>query len=110
MGRGQSAASRRGRPPGGGRGQERTGGGMRDPGGRPRSVAQAHAEWAGLLRADGPFIAVPVLTAAFAQGLDTVPGDVVDKLRLAWAEVREAPDLLTPAWEQFVLGELLGYG
>ena len=76
---------------------------------RPPSVAQRHAEWAGLLRADGPFIAIPVLTEAFPQGLDTVPDDTLDKLRLAWAEVREAPDLLTPAWDELVLGELLGY-
>ena len=82
---------------------------MRDPGGKPRSVAQVHAEWVGLLRADGPFIAVPVLADVFRQGLDTVPDDVSDKLRLAWTEVREAPDLLTPAWEQLVLAELLGY-
>ncbi|HET9899324.1 MAG TPA: hypothetical protein VFQ44_30735 [Streptosporangiaceae bacterium] len=73
------------------------------------SVAQQHAEWIGLLRPDGPFIAISVLTDVFGQGLDTVPGDVLDKLRLAWAEVREAPDLLTPAWIELVLGELLGY-
>jgi hypothetical protein len=73
------------------------------------SVAQRHAEWVGLLRPDGPFIAVPVLTEALPQGLDTVPDDTLDKLALAWAEVREAPDLLTPAWEEFVLGELLSY-
>ncbi len=76
---------------------------------RPLSVAQRHAEWAALLRADGPFIAIPVLTEAFPQGLDTVPADILDKLRLAWAEVREAPDLLTPAWDDLVLGDLLGY-
>jgi hypothetical protein len=73
------------------------------------SVAQRHAEWVGLIRPDGPFIAVPVFTEAFPQGLDTVPDDTLDKLGLAWAEVREAPDLLTPAWEEFVLEELLGY-
>ena len=94
--------TRRGRPPGGGQGRRPAAGGH-------RTVAQGHAEWAGLLRADGPFIAVPVLTDAFPQGLDTVPDDVVDKLRLAWAEVREAPDLLTPAWQELVLGDLLGY-
>jgi hypothetical protein len=101
MAPGQRSA-RRGRPPDGGRGRRPAAGGH-------RTVAQGHAEWAGLLRADGPFIAVPVLTDAFPQGLDTVPDDVVDKLRLAWAEVREAPDLLTPAWQELVLGDLLGY-
>ena len=62
-----------------------------------------------MLRADGPFIAIPVLTEVFPQGLDTVPDGTLDKLRLAWAEVREAPDLLTPAWVDLVLGDLLGY-
>jgi hypothetical protein len=76
---------------------------------KPLSVAQRHAEWAALLRADGPFIAIPVLTEAFPQGLDTVAADILDKLRLAWTEVREAPDLLTPAWDDLVLGDLLGY-
>ena len=76
---------------------------------KPMSVAQRHAEWVGMLRADGPFIAIPVLTEVFPQGLDTVPDGTLDKLRLAWAEVREAPDLLTPAWVDLVLGDLLGY-
>ena len=101
MAPGQRSA-RRGRQPGRGQGRRPAAGGH-------RTVTQGHAEWAGLLRADGPFIAVPVLTDAFPQGLDTVPDDVVDKLRLAWAEVREAPDLLTPAWRELVLGDLLGY-
>jgi hypothetical protein len=73
------------------------------------SIAQQHAEWAGLLRPDGPFIAIPVLAEALPQGLDTVPAGTLDKLRLAWAEVREAPDLLTPAWCDLVLTDLLGY-
>ena len=81
-----------------------------DGGRRPRSAAQMHAEWAGLLRPDGPFIAVPVLATVFPQGLDAVPDGTLDKLRLAWAEVSGAPDLLTPAWEQLVLTDLLGYG
>jgi hypothetical protein len=73
------------------------------------SIAQQHADWVRLLHPDGPFIAVPVLTAAFPQGLDTIPDGTLDKLRIAWAEVREAPDLLTPAWCDLVLSELLGY-
>jgi hypothetical protein len=81
----------------------------RDGSARPLTVAQRHAEWAGLLRADGPFIAVPVLTDAFPQGLDTVPDDILAKLRQAWSELREAPDLLTPAWDDLVLTGLLGY-
>ena len=77
--------------------------------GRSASVAQRHAEWVGLLRPDGPFIAVPVLAGAFPQGLDTVPDGTLDKLRLAWAEVQAAPDLLNPAWCELVLTDLLGY-
>jgi hypothetical protein len=98
---GHSASGRPGRQ---GRGQD-----GRDVTPKPVSVAQRHAEWAALLRADGPFIAIPVLTEAFPQGLDTVAADILDKFRLAWAEVREAPDLLTPAWDDLVLGDLLGY-
>ncbi len=97
-----------GRPPGGSR--RRATDGAQGDGRRPRSAAQAHAEWVGLLRPDGPFIAVPVLAAVFSQGLDTIPDGTVERLRLAWVEVSGAPDLLTPAWEQLVLTELLGYG
>jgi hypothetical protein len=85
-----------------------SGHGGRDPR-KPPSIAQRHAEWVGLLRPDGPFIAIPVLTDAFGQGLDTVPGDTLDKLRRAWAEVSAAPDLLNPAWIELVLGDLLDY-
>jgi hypothetical protein len=98
---GHLATGRPGRP---GRGEDN-----RAAPAKPLSVAQRHAEWAALLRADGPFIAIPVLTEAFPQGLDTVPTDTLDKLRLAWAEVREAPDLLTAAWDDLVIGDLLGY-
>jgi len=73
------------------------------------TVAQRHAEWVNLLRPDGPFIAVPVLTTVFPQGLDTIPDDVLDKVRQAWAEVQAAPDLLTPAWCDLVLREVLRY-
>ena len=39
--------------------------------GKPMSVTARHAEWIRLVRPDGPFIALPVLTDVFAQGLDT---------------------------------------
>ena len=90
-------------------GTARSGAGGGDGRGKPPTVAQLHAEWVGLLRPDGPFIAVPVLTEAFPQFLDTVPDDTLAKLRQAWAEVQEAPDLLTPAWAELVLTDLLGY-
>ena len=105
----RQARTRPGHPGAGRPGRPRRSQGDRDAPAKPLSVAQRHAEWAALLRADGPFIAIPVLTEAFPQGLDTVPSDILDKLRLAWAEVREAPDLLTAAWDDLVLGDLLGY-
>jgi hypothetical protein len=77
--------------------------------GKPLSVTARHAEWVRLVRPDGPFIALPVLTGAFPQGLDTVPDDTLDKLRLAWAEVQADPDLLNPGWCELVLTDLLGY-
>ena len=105
----RQARTRPGHPGAGRPGRPRRSQGDRAAPAKPLSVAQRHAEWAALLRADGPFIAIPVLTEAFPQGLDTVAADILDKLRLAWAEVREAPDLLTPAWDDLVLGDLLGY-
>ncbi|MFI0485768.1 Eco57I restriction-modification methylase domain-containing protein [Actinomadura sp. 9N215] len=76
---------------------------------RPKapSIAKEHAAWVRLLPAEGPFIAVPVLTAVFGQGLDTVPAPVMDRLRSAWKEVQEAPDLLNAAWCDFILREVL---
>jgi hypothetical protein len=74
-----------------------------------KTIAQRHAEWVGMLRPEGPFIAVPQLAAAFPQYLDVIPGSTLDRLRLAWSEVTEAPDTLTPAWTDLVLRELLGY-
>jgi hypothetical protein len=100
---------RRIRPGHSGVGRPGSRGSRRDGAASPLTVAQRHAEWAGLLRADGPFIAVPVLTDAFPQGLDTVPDDILGKLRQAWSELREAPDLLTPAWDDLVLTDLLCY-
>ena len=71
------------------------------------SPSEHHAEWQGLLRPDGPFLVLPVLTAALPQGLDTVPGETRARIRQAWAEVAEAPDLLGPAWQDLIFGELL---
>ena len=62
-----------------------------------------------MLRPDGPFIAVPQLTEAFPQYLDEIEDSTLNRLRLAWSEVTEAPDTLTPAWTDLVLRELLGY-
>lgn len=95
---GPGRPGRRGSRPGSGEGHR-----------KPPTVAQQHAEWVSLLRPDGPFIAIPVLTEAFPQYLDTVPDDTLAKVRQAWTEVQEAPDLLTPAWIELILTDLLGY-
>lgn len=76
---------------------------------KPKTISQPHAEWSGLLRPGGPFIAVPVLAEAFPQYLDTISDDTLDKLRLAWSEVSESSDTLTVAWCDLVLRELLAY-
>jgi hypothetical protein len=76
---------------------------------RTPTVAEQHAEWLALLQADGPFLVLPVLTEAFAQGLDTVPTEIRDRLRLGWEELQDSPDLLGPAWYELVVGELLRY-
>lgn len=68
---------------------------------------EQHSEWLNLLRADGPFLALPVLSHVFGQGLDTVPQQTRQRMKQAWAEVCEAPDVLTPGWQELVLGELL---
>ncbi|MEU6656294.1 type IIL restriction-modification enzyme MmeI [Streptomyces sp. NPDC046900] len=70
---------------------------------------QQHADWLRLLPVDGPFLALPVLTETFPHGLETIPEDTLARVRQAWAEVCEAPDLLAPAWTDLVLRELLTY-
>lgn len=74
-----------------------------------KPISQQHAEWVGMLRPDGPFIAVPQLTEAFPTYLDKIESGPLERLRLAWSEVTEAPDTLTPAWTDLVLREFLGY-
>lgn len=76
---------------------------------RLQSPAEQHAEWLGLLRPEGPFLALPVLTTVLPQGLDTVPDTTRARIRQAWAEASEAPDLLGPAWQELIIGELLRY-
>ncbi|MDX3328033.1 hypothetical protein PV405_25800 [Streptomyces sp. ME02-6979-3A] len=74
----------------------------------PTPVEQ-HEEWLRLLRPDGPFVSLPVLTDVFPQGLDTVPPETVRRMRQAWEEVQEDPALLRHGWERLILGELLGW-
>ena len=79
------------------------------PKGSVPTPAEQHEDWLRLLRPDGPFVSLPVLVGAFPQGLDTIPPKTWAKLRQAWAEVQEDPALLRPAWEKFVLTELIGW-
>ncbi|MFC8534755.1 Eco57I restriction-modification methylase domain-containing protein [Streptomyces sp. NPDC057249] len=73
------------------------------------SPADQHTDWLRLLRPDGPFISLPVLLDVWPQGLDTVSKDTLPRLRQAWDEVQEDPDVLRHGWERLVLGELLGW-
>ncbi|MFV2017870.1 hypothetical protein [Micromonospora sp. LOL_023] len=76
----------------------------------PQRADEQHAEWLGLLGPDGPFLTVPVLTAALPDGLDTVPDEVRQRIRQGWGEILDAPpDLLAPAWVELILTELLRY-
>ena len=86
-----------------------TAGKKRPPKGSIPTPAEQHEDWLRLLRPDGPFISLPVLVAAFQTGLDTLPGEVRARLRQAWAEVQEDPDLLRASWERLVLTELLDW-
>ncbi|HWE90792.1 MAG TPA: hypothetical protein VG317_15135, partial [Pseudonocardiaceae bacterium] len=85
----------------------RTGG--HRPRGHAGSTTEQHAEWLGLLRPDGPFLALTVLTEVFPTGVETVPDETRKRVRQAWAEVSEAPDLLNSGWQDLVLGEVLRY-
>ncbi|MEU0936168.1 DNA methyltransferase [Embleya sp. NPDC005971] len=82
--------------------RSRTGAGTQTP-------VEQHAEWLNLLRPDGPFITVPVLTEVFGQGPDQVPTERRARLRQAWAEVTADPDTLNASWQTHVLTEVLGY-
>lgn len=73
-----------------------------------QTVPEQHAEWLGLLRPDGPFLALPVLVEALPQGLDAVPAETRDEIRQAWNQVQDDPDLLLPGWFDRVLRTLLG--
>ncbi|WP_326828557.1 hypothetical protein OIE13_20280 [Streptosporangium sp. NBC_01810] len=72
------------------------------------SIARQHADWISLLRPDGPFVSVGVLAGALPQGLEALPERKLERLIQAWDEVQAAPDELNPAWQDFILRELLG--
>ena len=78
---------------------------------RPKapSAVEQHAEWIALLRPDGPFIGLPVLTAAFPNGVEAMPQPLRERVRQAWAEFDAEPDRLRVLWQDFVFGDLLRY-
>src|SRR5690606_35009492 len=54
------------------------------------SANHSHHDWLALIEISGPFLAVPVLTEAFPQGLEELDGIIRKRLRQAYEEWREA--------------------
>ena len=79
------------------------------------SNTRHHAEWLSLVEASGPFLSLPVLDAAFPQGLDDHDPEVTRALRLAYEEWADNQQSLRPdaaihaAWLRFVLRDVLGF-
>lgn len=87
----------------------KTGAGTRTRRGKAPSPAEQHAEWLALLRPDGPFIGLPVLTEVFPNGVEVLPQPVRERVRQAWTEFDAEPDGLRALWVDLVLEELLRY-
>ncbi|MDU0294842.1 hypothetical protein, partial [Saccharothrix longispora] len=62
-----------------------------------------------LLRPTGPFIGLPTLAEAFTAGVEKLPSTLTERTRRAWAEFDAAPERLSTAWQDFVLGDVLRY-
>jgi hypothetical protein len=79
------------------------------------SITRHHNDWLSLVPNSGPFLSLPVLAQAFAQGLDAHDPDHARRLRMAFEEwddnqLSQRPDpAIHRAWIKFVLGETLGY-
>lgn len=79
------------------------------------SITRHHNDWLSLVPNSGPFLSLPVLAQAFAQGLDAHDADHARRLRMAFDEwddnqLSQRPDPgIHRAWIKFVLGETLGY-
>ncbi|MDQ3577148.1 MAG: N-6 DNA methylase [Actinomycetota bacterium] len=76
---------------------------------KPPTTAELHAEWLALLAPTGPFLTLPVLTDAFAAGVDALPQPLRERVRQAWAEFDADPESLGMVWQDLVLGDLLRY-
>jgi hypothetical protein len=79
------------------------------------SIARHHAEWLSLVDASGPFLSMSVLVRIFPQGLDDVPSELRERLRIAHEEWRDnvegnRPDVaFHHAWIRYLFREGLGY-
>lgn len=78
------------------------------------SANTLHHDWLALIEISGPFLAVPVLTEAFPQGLEELNGIRRKRLRQAYEEWREAQETDDPqfgelhiAWINEVLSRCL---
>jgi hypothetical protein len=76
---------------------------------RPPSVTEQHADWLALLAPTGPFLSLPVLTAALPAGLEALDTPTRGRVRQAWAEFDADPATLGASWVDFVLTDLLRY-
>ncbi|EIX9393604.1 ATP phosphoribosyltransferase regulatory subunit [Klebsiella pneumoniae] len=80
------------------------------------SLTNNHAEWLSLVDISGPFLAIPVLTHTFPQGLEELSSFKRRRLRQAYDEWREALELEDPqledlhsAWIDEVLSRVLEF-
>ncbi|SYM63646.1 BREX-1 system adenine-specific DNA-methyltransferase PglX [Klebsiella pneumoniae] len=80
------------------------------------SLTNTHAEWLSLVDISGPFLAIPVLTHTFPQGLEELSSFKRRRLRQAYDEWREALELEDPqledlhsAWIDEVLSRVLEF-
>jgi hypothetical protein len=71
------------------------------------ATSKLHAEWLSLIEISGPFLTLPVLTRAFPAGLEPTDRELVEELRVAYAEVTDDP-ALSGRWTAWVLEQLLG--
>lgn len=70
------------------------------------ATSKTQAEWLSLVEVSGPFLTLPVLTRAFPAGLEPTDRELVEELRVAYAEVTDDPTL-SPRWVRWVLERLL---
>lgn len=68
--------------------------------------SKTQTEWLSLVEVSGPFLTLPVLTRAFPAGLEPTDRELVEELRVAYAEVTDDPTL-SPRFVRWVLERLL---